>query len=77
MKIIETIKYKVQERRIKKLEKDLTALRNKIKFDPRLLMLDHTMDTQRRLHVGHTSIRFGVWATLGAWRGSTAQAIRA
>lgn len=47
MKIIETIKYKVQERRIKKLEKDLTALRNKIKFDPRLLMLDHTMDTQK------------------------------
>ena len=47
MKIIETIKNKVQERRIKKLEKDLTALRNKIKFDPRLLMIDHTMETQK------------------------------
>lgn len=47
MKIIETIKNKVQERRINKLEKDLTALRNKIKFDPRLLMLDHTMETQK------------------------------
>lgn len=47
MKLIETIKNKIQERRIKKLEKDLNALRAKMKFDPRLLMLDNTMNTQK------------------------------
>ena len=47
MKFIETIKLKAQERRVKKLEKDLNALREKMKFDPRLLMLDTTMETQK------------------------------
>ena len=47
MKLIEKIKYKLQERRVKKLEKDLNALRAKMKFDPRLLMLDNTMNTQK------------------------------
>lgn len=47
MKFIDTLKYKAQERRVKRLEKDLNALRGKMKFDPRLLMLDKTMETQK------------------------------
>lgn len=45
MKFIETIKNKVQERRVRKLEKDLIALREKMKFDPRLLSLDFDTET--------------------------------
>lgn len=44
MKWIEKIKNKAQERRVKKLEKDLIALRTKMKFDPRLLSKD--LDTE-------------------------------
>lgn len=47
MNIIETIKNKTQERRVKRLEKDLTALQSKIKFNPRILMLDHEMESQK------------------------------
>lgn len=46
MKLIETIKNKIQERRIKKLEKDLNALRAKMKFDPRLLSLGLDAETE-------------------------------
>ena len=45
MKLIETIKNKAQERRIRKLERDLTALRSKVKFDPRLLSKDFDIET--------------------------------
>ncbi len=40
MKIIDAIKNRLQERRVKKLEKDLISLRNKNRFNPRALMLD-------------------------------------
>ena len=45
MRFIERIKNKVQERRVRKLEKDLIALRAKMKFDPRLLSLDFDTET--------------------------------
>ena len=40
MGLFQFIKNKIQEGRVARLEKDLKALRNKNKFDPRLLMLD-------------------------------------
>lgn len=45
MRWIESIKNRVQERRVNKLEKDLTALRSKMKFDPRLLSKDFDVET--------------------------------
>ena len=45
MRLIEKIKNKIQERRVKKLEKDLTALRAKMRFDPNLLSLNPDVET--------------------------------
>lgn len=45
MRWIESIKNRVQERRVNKLEKDLIALRSKMKFDPRLLSKDFDVET--------------------------------
>lgn len=47
MSLFQTIKNKIQEKRVKKLEKDLNALRAKMKFDPRLLMIDHSLETEK------------------------------